>query len=543
MRYTKNNFFINNLKGGITAAIISLPISLSLGIASGLGAKAGIISSITLGFLASFFGGTKGLITSPTGPMTIAFAGIIATLNGNKSLAFLVVILGGIIQIIIGKLKLGKYISYISYSVISGFMSGVGFTLIIMQLPKFITNNFNAANPYEIILNINNYFQNFHIDTLTISILSLFLIIFWPKFINKYIPRYIGTIILTGIITKFFNLDVRTLEPINLHINFNHFDTINTEINVPLILHLSITIALIGIIDTLLTSLIADSITRKKHNPNKELNSQGIGNIFSSLLGGLPGAGATANTVVNIKSGGNSYLSGIFCSIFILVITLFFKDLFSYIPIPSLSIILAASSWTIIDFQFLKKFKKAPKDEMSIMITVMLITIFVDTMTAVGIGIIMTSLISSSKSSKYQLGKLTIMTDDTNISALNNKEKKLMTELNGNVLYIHLKGAYNFCSAIDISRQISDYGLNYKILIIDIEELEAVDTSILMTLKSIIEEAKANNKIILITGINNNIYKEIEELGACEKVKSFNLFKSKSKAFYKAKKYINKLKI
>jgi SulP family sulfate permease len=533
--------FISDFKGGLSAAIVSLPISMSLGVASGLGAEAGIISSIILGFLASVFGGTKGLISSPTGPMTIAFAGVITTLNGNFSLAFLVVILGGIIQIGIAKLKLGRYISYISYSVISGFMSGVGLTLIIMQLPKFFTNKFSAADPYTILLNLYNYISNIHIDTVLVSLISFLLIIFWPKVLSKFIPRYIGTIAITGIIAKFASLNVNTLNTINLDLSLREFSFSMSSVNISLIMHLSLTIALIGIIDTLLTSLIADSITRKQHDPNKELKAQGIGNIFSALFGGLPGAGATANTLVNIKAGAKTYLSGAICAISILILTVFLKDIFAFIPISSLAVVLAASAWTIIDFQFLKKFKKAPKDEMTIMISVMLLTVFVDTMSAVGLGIIMTSLISSSKSSEYQLAKLNIMTEDTDVSDLSPKEREIMRELNGYILYVHMKGAYNFCSAIDISRQISDYGLNYKVLIIDIDKLEGADTSILMTLKSIIEEARESKRIVLISGVNNQAYKEMEKLDVLRKVKRFNLFSSKLKAFKKAKNYVKKL--
>ena len=361
---------MNNIKGdifgGITAAVIALPLALAFGVASGAGAMAGLYGAIVLGFFASLFGGTPTQISGPTGPMTVVTASAVAMFAGDMNAVMSVVFLTGILQIFFGLIKIGKYIKYIPYPVISGFMSGIGLIIIILQInPFFGLKGYGSVT--QTLWDLQNTFTHINYDALIIASCTLCIMIFTPKTVSKIVPKALIALVLMTIVSVYFQFDIQTIGAIPTTLPdfvFPDFDFSQSK----QIFILAITLALLGTIDTLLTSLVADSITKTKHNSNKELIGQGIGNAFVAMIGGIAGAGATMRTVVNVKSGGNTRLSGIIHSVFLLCIMLFLAPIAAEIPLAVLAGILVSVGIDILDYKFLRIVRHAPKNDSTVMI-------------------------------------------------------------------------------------------------------------------------------------------------------------------------------
>ena len=385
LKYFKNDFF-----GGLTAAIVALPLALAFGVSSGMGALAGMYGAIFVGFFASLFGGTPKQISGPTGPMTVIVALIFIEFNFKAEIVFFCISLAGIIQIFIGILKIGNYVKKIPSSVISGFMTGIGIIIITLQIPVFFglgseSSVINSILSLKNILNLNS--QSFFIGT--ISLIGLFLL---PSKFLKIIPNSIIVLLIGTIFSiLFFNQqDVIGNIPNGIpKISFYLPDAVY----LPKILFYSLLLAMLGTIDSLLTSIIADKLTNDNHKPNKEMIGQGLGNFLAGMLGGIAGAGATMRTVVNINSGGKSKLSGIIHSIILLLIVLFFSPIAEIIPLSILSAILIKVGIDIIDWDFIKNYNLKSTSDLLTKIIVVFFTVFTNLILAVFIGVLFNFLI------------------------------------------------------------------------------------------------------------------------------------------------------
>ena len=380
----KNFLFLKeDIFGGITAAIVALPLALAFGVSSGLGAMSGLYGAIFVGFFASLFGGTPKQISGPTGPMTVIVALIFVEFNFSAEIVFFCISFAGLLQILFGILKVGNLVKHIPHSVISGFMTGIGLIIIFLQLPVL----FGLESESSIILNITklNNFNDLNPDALVISLICLGSLFLMPSKIFKIIPLPIIILIVGTLLSLFF---------------FNNQNTVGTipkglpKISIFLpeiadmykIIFYSVLLALLGIVDSLLTSIVADKMTGDKHQPNKETIGQGIGNILSGFFGGLAGAGATMRTVVNINAGGKTRISGMIHSIILLLIILFFSSAAENIPLSVLSAILIKVGIDIIDWNFFKNLKIFPIFDVLITFMVILLTVFVNLIVAVILG-------------------------------------------------------------------------------------------------------------------------------------------------------------
>lgn len=331
MQLTNTIHFRNlrgDLFGGITAAIISLPLALAFGVASGAGAVAGLYGAVCVGFFAALFGGTPTLISEPTGPMTVVMTAVVAGMTARNpenglAMAFTVVMLAGIFQIIFGVFKLGKYITLMPYSVISGFMSGIGVILIILQIAPFVGQAAPKGGVLGTVQSLPQLLSNINPAEATLGAVTLAILFLMPAKLKRFVPPQLVALVGgTAISLIFFQgFDIRRIGEIPTGL---------PQLQMPVFSPGQITIMLIdgavlgmlGCIDTLLTAVIADSITRTHHNSDKELIGQGIGNLVSGLCGGLPGAGATMGTVVNIQTGAKTALSGLTRAIILLIVLL-----------------------------------------------------------------------------------------------------------------------------------------------------------------------------------------------------------------------------
>src|SRR5690606_35950398 len=339
----RSNYDLGRLRGdlfgGVTAAVIALPLALAFGVASGAGAIAGLYGAIALGFFASAFGGTPSQVSGPTGPMTVVMAAVIATHATNLAEAFTVVMIGGVIQIALGMVRVGKYIAYTPYSVVSGFMTGIGVIIMILQLLPVIGEP--TAQGVLCTLQALRHPAELSFDPATAALAGACLIalVFWPAALQKVIPGPLAVLVLGTLAAMFVVGGTPVIGDVPTGLPSLITPTLSAE-KWPQLLQGGFILALLGSIDTLLTSLVADSITRTQHDSDKELVGQGIGNLVAGLIGGLPGAGATMRTVVNIRAGGRTPVSGVTHALLLLALALGLGPVVSNVPHAVLAAIL-----------------------------------------------------------------------------------------------------------------------------------------------------------------------------------------------------------
>lgn len=498
-----------NIFGGVTAAVIALPLGLAFGVASGLGATAGIYGAIILGFLASLFGGTPTQISGPTGPMTVVIASAVITFNGDIHLIASAIVLAGLFQILFGVLKIGKFVRYIPYPVISGFMSGIGIIIIILQINPYLGVN-SDASIINILITLPSNIVNVNSHAVILASATLVIMFFTPQKIAKVIPTPLIALLLLTPVSLYFDLHTQTIGAIPTSLpamivpdlNWEHYNAVIT---------IAFTLALLGMIDTLLTSIVADSITGTKHNPNKELIGQGVGNATCGLFGAIPGAGATMRTVINIKSGGTHRLSGIVHAIALLLIVLFLAPIASKIPMAILAGILIKVGIDILDYRFLSIWKEAPKSDLSVMVVVFFVTVFIDLITAVGLGIVLASLLIV-----YRITK------ETQI-VLDNTSDKVDYKIDDQTRLLKINGAFFFGSSTIFESKANSI-LNTKRFIIDITDIPFIDLTAIFTLKDLIIKLKNDDirVIILAKDEDKKQLLKLNKKGVFDKVDFYN---------------------
>ena len=525
----KNQF--SNLKGdifgGITAGIVALPLALAFGIQAfgvidvqdipnigAIGALAGLVGAIMVGFFASLFGGTPSQISGPTGPMTVITATLISGIwsaGGAHSIETVLVtmsvagMLCGVFQILFGILKIGKYIRYIPYPVLSGFMSGIGIIIILQQIYPL----FGMKSPVLIVDMITQFpsrIGGFDLYALIFGLATIAIIYLFPL-ITKKVPATLVALIVVTVISLFvkdFNSNLTIGEipsgfplPVFTKVSLAgiQWGAVLKAAVIP-----ALTLAGLGSIDTLLTSVVADNITKTKHNSNKELIGQGIGNMFAGLFAGIGGAGATMRTVVNVKSGGRTRLSGIVHALFLLAILLGLGRFVKYVPLSVLSGILITVGVGIIDFKGLKDLPNIPRADAVVLVTVLLLTVFVDLLIAVGIGMIIACVLFMKRASDlvesgYQSGEINQFDKE-----LPWKDEHGLSEETKHQIYIQrLNGPIFFGSITRFQEVMHDVPDNVKIVIIRMRLVSFMDQSGLYAMETAIKDLQAKGIIVLMT--------------------------------------------
>jgi SulP family sulfate permease len=504
-----NHISTNNIKGdlfgGVTAAIVALPLSLAFGVASGAGASAGLWGAVLVGLFAALFGGTPTLISEPTGPMTVVFTAVIASLTARNpenglAMAFTVVMLAGVFQIAFGFLKLGRYITQMPYTVISGFMSGIGFILIILQLGPFLGQAIPKGGVMGTLSSLPSLLANARATEVFLAVITLAILWLTPTKVKKMAPPQlialvVGTVLsltlLTGgdgaegvrrigeIASGFPKLQVPTFAVGELRLMF-----IDAAV-----------LGMLGCIDALLTAVIADSITRSEHNSNKELIGQGLGNLVSGLFGGIAGAGATMGTVVNIQAGGRSALSGISRALILMVVILAGGRLAAQIPQAVLAGI-------------------ALKVGVDIVIA---LTVLVDLIVAVGVGVFIANILTIDKMSSLQSKSVKSVSTGDGDLMIPDEEKALLDQGKGQVLLFQLNGAMIFGVAKAIAREHNAIG-ECKAVIFDLSEVSHLGVTAALAVENAVEEAIEKGRQVFVVGAADTTQRRLERLGLFKKL-------------------------
>ncbi len=495
--------FKGDLLGGITAGVIALPLAIALGVSSGLGATAGIYGSIIVGMLASIFGGTPTQISGPTGPLTVVIASVVAMHSDNANLIFAAILLSGIFQIILGLFKVGKLVNFIPYPVISGFMSGIGAIIILLQLNSFLGLEFNGT-PVEALINVFKSIPNSDLHSVIIGGLTLLIVFFTPKKLAKIVPPPLIALILGTLTAIIFNFDVKTIGEIPQAFPSLTIPTFKLS-EIEIIIPIALTLAIVGSIDSLLTALVADSLTKTKHESNQELIGQGIGNIVAALFGGVVSCGAMMRTAVNIKSGGRTRLSGIIHSVLLILIIIFLAPVAAKIPLAVLAGILIKVGIGIIDYKFIKLIKVAPRNDLLVMLLVFLITIFDDLILAVGVGVVLSSVLFAANVAKQTDIKIVGLSDVS-------QENYIDEDLKNKTMIMHIDGTLFFGSASQIASRIDDV-LDNRNVILDCSNLKSIDISAVFAMEDLILTLKGQNVRVIIIFNNREVAASTLKLG------------------------------
>ncbi|QBD84982.1 STAS domain-containing protein [Clostridium tetani] len=381
---------IKDFIAGIIVAIIALPLSVALGIASGVSPEKGLITAIIAGFFISFLGGSRVQIGGPTGAFVVIIYGIIEKYGIDGLIV--ATLMAGIMLVIFGLLKFGSLIKYISYPITVGFTAGIAVTLFSTQVKDFLGLSINKV-PSEFLPKWSMYISNMgtiNWVTLALGIFSLAVIIVWPKF-NEKIPGALVALILSTFIAYFFKLNVATIG--------TQFGEISSKIPVPKLPIVDIitlqklikpafTIAILAAIESLLSAVVADGMIGEKHDSNMELVAQGVGNITSALFGGIPATGAIARTAANVKSGGRTPIAGMVHAITLLLIMKVLMPLAKYIPLTTLAAVLIVVSYNMSGWRTFRDMLRAPKSDVLILLATFFITVIFDLVIAIEVGII-----------------------------------------------------------------------------------------------------------------------------------------------------------
>jgi SulP family sulfate permease len=572
----KKRFDLHHIKGdlfgGITAGIVALPLALAFGVSSGLGAVAGIYGAIFVSFFAAFFGGTNTQISGPTAPMTaismVVIANVLSANDGDLSKALPIILtiflIAGILQISLGLLGVGKYVKYVPYSVISGFMSAIGIMIIATQLlsstgyepakdKEFVAQFKSEAEEVLLMKMLEKASQEDHLDITKLTevsshtskisekdiyteakniakrassgvigtikafpravqqinltefmmVLGTLILFFGFKEITTKIPSSLLAIIVVSSIALIFDLDYKSIQKIPAGLpdaNLKIFTEFKLSTLTPY-LSSAIMLALLGAIDSLLTSVVADNLSKTKHQPNKELIGQGIGNSIAAFFGGIPGAGTTVTTVVNIKAGGRTILSGMITGIFLLLIVFFLSPYASKIPMAVLSGILITVGISVIDFKGIKVIFHIPKGEVLILVTVFLLSSLWNLVYAVAIGLVIASFIFVKK-----IGDLTEKKSE--LTQLKEKSDRLDSveiaeELRKNIYIIEVEGALFFGSTNSFNQLLIKVPENSKTIIIDMHKMQYLGLSGIYVLEDFVEILFEKGKEVMFVGVQD----------------------------------------
>ena len=516
-----NRLHFKNLRGdlfgGLTAAIVALPLALAFGVSSGAGAVAGLYGAVFIGFFAALCGGTPSQISGPTGPMTVVIATVFATLTASAddpatglAMAFTVVVLGGVFQILFGILRLGKYITLMPYTVISGFMSGIGAIIIAIQIAPLLGHE-GSAGVVASIQALPSVLFDPNPGAAGLGVLTLAIVFLMPPKLNRVFPAPLLALIVGTLVsvTVLNGVDIPRIGDIptglpSLSLPILPLDRLKDIIGYGLML------ATLGAIDSLLTSLVADNITGTQHDSDRELIGQGIGNMISGLFGGLPGAGATMRTVINVQAGGRTPLSGVIHAVVLVVVVLFAAPLTEQIPHTVLAGILLKVGIDIIDWSFLKRAHQISLKAAGLMYMVLFLTVFVDLITAVAVGVFVANLLTVKRLTDWQSGNVraVVSSDDESWSP---EERRLLKQARDRVLLFRLSGPLSFGAAKTISQRISMVG-HYDILILDLSDVPILGVTASLAIENMVKDACTQRRQVFIAGASGAVKSRLRRL-------------------------------
>lgn len=522
MATLKGDFF-----GAIIASIIAFPQALAFGVASGLGASAGIWSAIILSLIAGILGCNLPLISGPTGPVSIITAVIVAGVSGNILNIIPILVMAAIFQIIISLTPIPRMIKYVPYPVISGFLTGIGLIIIILQLSPLL-GGATYSSTIKALISYPQLFTHINLQALLLGLATLLMLFFTPKCITKYIPSQLLALVLMTGVAWYFGCNVEKITGVTFSIPQAYVPHLNLDFimkNIPT----ALTLAFIATSESLLTGIIMDSLTKVKHNSKRLVAAQGIGNLFCALTGSMYGTAATMRSVAAVKAGAQTRTASILCSIILTIVLFKFTGFISQIPICVLAGILIKIGYDILDLKVIKVLKFAPKDDLYVLITVLLLTVFYNLIFALGLGIVLAALLYA----KRIADNTNIKVNKYNPEAYTTFETKIERESHYKIRILHIDGQFFFGSITQIVSHFDEM-LETEYIILNYASNAELDMSAIFALEDIIVRLEAQKIKLSLVISNEKVYNQIKDLEIMKQIGDDSLFMDESKAIEQA---------
>jgi len=501
--YSKEQF-LKDVIAGVIVAIIALPLSIALAIASGVNPERGLYTAIIAGFIISFFGGSRVQIGGPTAAFVIIIYGIVAEFGIDGLI--IATIMAGIMMVLLGLFRLGSLIKYIPYTITTGFTAGIAVGIFTGQIKDFMGIEMGAM-PAEFVGKISAYSEHissFNMTTLLIGILALTIMILWPK-VNKTIPGSLIAIIATTLIVKFASLNVNTIGSMygTLSAQFPTFAFPKTNFQmISKLIAPAFTIAILASIESLLSCVVSDGMIGSKHRSNIELVAQGLGNIFSGLFGGIPATGAIARTAANVKNGGRTPIAGMVHALTLLLILLLCMPLAALIPMPALASILIVVAYNMSGWrECLSLVKKSPKSDLIVFFTTFLMTVFFDLVIAIEAGMVLAALLFMKRMAEVTNVEGWKYIDEDEEDS-NDSDSISLKKVPKNTLVYEINGPMFFGAADKFMEIVSD--ISKDVVIIRMRSVPAMDVSALHSLWNVLRICQKHHIVLIFAHVNEH---------------------------------------
>ena len=490
-------------------------VQLAFGVVSGLGAVAGLYGAVSVGFFAAVFGGTKTQVSCPTAPMAVAMSFIVANHADSLSEALTIVFIAGIIQVILGVLRVGSFVAYTPYSVVAGFMSGVGIIIVVLQLLPFFGADPKTGRLQESVQSWPEAFGDMNLSAFALGVVTVILCGAWPRRLRRFVPSTAGALIVGTILGSVLLEDAPVVD--NTRPEFWSMDFSGDAITGAL--QPAVTLALIGTINSLLTAMSADSLTGQRHKPNREVIGAGLGNAVAGIFGGLPGAGAPAATTANIGAGARTPVSAALSAAVLLAVVAGLWRYVDLVPHAVLAGILLWIGFGLIDWRFITHIHKVEREHLAVMVMTLGLTVFVDLIVAIAVGLIAAGLASSRQFERLQLDSvISVPILDQVFFGLDDDDLGEVDLYSARVGLVAMRGSFTVASSNKMRITISADIVQHEVVILDFTDTVYMDDSAALLVEQLIDSALANDTECIVMGLRGVPATSLQSLDALRRV-------------------------
>ena len=501
-----------DLFGGATTMVIALPVVLGFGIASGMGAAAGLYGAIALGFFASVFGGTRGLMSAPTPAMTVAMAVVVTSYASTLGEALTVVILAGFMQVLLGLSGVGRFVVYTPYGVVSGFMSGIGVVFVLNQILPFIGQPLAPGESLNALRSLPEAASAFNLSAFVIAATTLVVACVWPRRLSRLVPGPLAALTAGSALGILWLSDVPVIGDVSSALPQVRLDLPVAGFVLKAV-EPAFLLALLGSVSSLLTSLLADSLTGTRHNPNRELIGQGIANMASGWFGGMPGAGAPLITAANIRCGARTWISGASYAVFSLAVVMGLGRYLEPIPVAALAGLMLKLGWDLIDWRILSRLHRIGPEHSVVMAMTLIVTVFVDLLTGVAVGLIAAGMAHALQLERLELDSVVSvpLLDRMFFDGLEAGARA--DRFDARVGVVALTGRFTVASSHKLVEVIGADIKGHEVVVFDLSGASYVDLSAAQVIGQLIVVAEEARTSCIVMGLTGSVAETLDLLG------------------------------
>ena len=504
---------VGDVLAGLTSALVMMPLALAYGVATGLGPRAGLYGAVAAGLSGALLGGTRTMIFGPSAPAAMVTAAVVANYAHDLTEVFTIVMLAGVIQVALALTRVGRYVSYTPYSVVAGMMTGIGISIALMQVPPLLGSSMNLGGTLAgSILEWPELFRDINLDALAVGAITLGVSVWWPKRVRKYMPSLLVAFLVGCSVHALWNSSMPTVADAPPALPTLHAPAFSLD----LLLRAAqpaATLAFIGTISTLLFSLTIESITHQRHNPDRDLLAQGLGQTLSGVLGGLP-CESSVCTLVNISAGARTKLAGAVCALLLLVGVMFsIAQWARLVPHSVLAAVLCKVAFDLIDRRFMTRLRYLPREHVAIAMVTLGVTLCFDLITAVAFGFVTAALAGARQLEGLELDRV-VTTPLLDHTFLGSSSDRFVARVG----LVRLQGSFTVASARKLIRIIGADIEDHDVVILDFVQTEYMDDTAALVVEHMIHTAATNGTAVIVLGLRDPLAKSLTGLGMLDEI-------------------------